>query len=107
MEIRLTAKASIAKVSVNNTSSYKNIALEVGKSVSNYSINYYNGGQYPIPHTILVFLFEFLKFCANFLRMHCTLPTLTENSIQNSFKFVVPSLVYAVNNNIYLGKKKK
>jgi len=70
--------------------------------VSNYSLNYYNGGQYPIPHTILVFLFEFLKFCANFLRMHCTLPPLTENSIKNSFKFVVPSLVYAVNNNIYL-----
>ena len=73
--------------------------------MSNYSINYYNGEEYPIPHTIMGFLLEFLKFSANYLRMHCTLPPLTENSLKNTFKFVVPSLVYAVNNNIYLGKK--
>ena len=30
------------------------VGCEVGKQVSNYSINYYNGGEYPLPQTVLV-----------------------------------------------------
>ena len=30
------------------------IGCELGKHISNYSINYYNGGNYPLPQTILV-----------------------------------------------------
>ena len=30
------------------------VGCEIGKQVSNYSINYYNGGRYPLPQTILV-----------------------------------------------------
>ena len=30
------------------------VGCEIGKQVSNYSINYYNGGQYPLPQTLLV-----------------------------------------------------
>ena len=30
------------------------VGCEIGKQISNYSINYYNGGSYPQPQTILV-----------------------------------------------------
>ena len=30
------------------------VGCEIGKQVSNYSINYYNGGRYPLPQTIMV-----------------------------------------------------
>ena len=30
------------------------IILEIGKQISNYSINYYNGGSYPLPQTVMV-----------------------------------------------------
>ena len=28
--------------------------FEIGKQISNYSINYYNGGIYPLPQTVMV-----------------------------------------------------
>ena len=30
------------------------VGCEIGKQISNYSINYYNGGKYPLPQTLLV-----------------------------------------------------
>ena len=30
------------------------VGCEIGKQISNYGINYYNGGSYPLPQTILV-----------------------------------------------------
>ena len=30
------------------------VGCEIGKQISNYSINYYNGGSYPLPQTFLV-----------------------------------------------------
>ena len=30
------------------------VGCEIGKQVSNYSLNYYNGGKYPLPQTLLV-----------------------------------------------------
>ena len=30
------------------------VGCEIGKQISNYSINYYNGGSYPLPQTIMV-----------------------------------------------------
>ena len=60
------------------------VGCEIGKHISNYSINYYNGGRYPLPQTILVslrhtniklhsgklqvILLETLKLTATFLR---------------------------------------
>ena len=62
------------------------VGCEIGKQISNYSINYYNGGSYPLPQTILVrltqnqhqlkillgllqvILLEFLKLSATFFR---------------------------------------
>ena len=62
------------------------VGCEIGKQISTYSINYYNGGSYPLPQTILVrlgqtqhqiqihsgklqvVLLEALKLTATFLR---------------------------------------
>ena len=30
------------------------VGCEIGKQISNYGINYYNGGSYPLPQTLLV-----------------------------------------------------
>ena len=30
------------------------VGCEIGKQISNYSINYHNGGRYPLPQTVLV-----------------------------------------------------
>ena len=30
------------------------VGCEIGKQISNYSINYYNGGSYPLPQTVMV-----------------------------------------------------
>ena len=79
------------------------VACEIGKQVSNYSINYYNGGTYPLPQTILVVLLEILKLSGTVLRMRCQTPSFDKSSVKASFKFLLPSVIYAVNNNIYLG----
>ena len=40
------------------------VGCEIGKQISNYSINYYNGGSYPLPQTILVRLRQTnIKYC--------------------------------------------
>jgi len=78
------------------------IGCEIGKQVSNYSINYYNGGKYPLPQTLLVVVLEILKLSATFLRLKCKTPLCDKTSIKASFKFLLPSVIYAVNNNIYL-----
>ena len=82
------------------------VACEIGKQVSNYSINYYNGGTYPLPQTLLVVLLEVLKLSGTVLRMRCRTPSFDKPSVKASFKFLLPSVIYAVNNNIYLGKFK-
>ncbi len=81
-----------------------NIVCEIGKHVSNYSINYYNNGTYPLPQTILVVLLEILKLSGTVLRMRCQTLSFDISSVKASFKFLLPSVIYAVNNNIYLGK---
>jgi len=78
------------------------VSCEIGKQVSNYSINYYNGGRYPLPQTLLVVVLELLKLAATFLRLRCRTPSFDKPSIKASFKFLLPSVIYAVNNNIYL-----
>ena len=40
------------------------VGCEIGKQISTYSINYYNGGRYPLPQTILVRLRQTnIKYC--------------------------------------------
>jgi len=78
------------------------IGCEIGKQLSNYSIQYYNGGNYPLPQTILVVLLESLKLVATIMRSGFRIPTMDSASWRKSTKFLLPSLIYAVNNNIYL-----
>ena len=48
------------------------VGCEVGKQLSNYSIQYYNGGKYPLPQTILVVLVEVIKLVTTILRYSTT-----------------------------------
>ena len=83
---------------------FSSTTCEIVKQVSNYSINYYNSGTYPLPQTLLVMLSEVLKLCGTFLCMKCRTPSFDQLSVKASFKYIIPSVIYAVNNNIYLGK---
>merc|ERR1711892_942551 len=78
------------------------IGCEIGKQMSNYSIQYYNGRKYPLPQTILVVLLEAIKLLATVLRSGCRIPSLDKATLGKSMKFLLPSVIYAVNNNIYL-----
>jgi hypothetical protein len=44
------------------------VGCEVGKQLSNYSIQYFNGGHYPLPQTIIVVLVEVVKLVTTVLR---------------------------------------
>ena len=70
--------------------------------MSNYSIQYYNGGKYPLPQTILVVLLEAIKLLVTVLRSGCKIPSFDSATLRKSMKFLLPSVIYAVNNNIYL-----
>jgi len=78
------------------------IGCEIGKQVSNYSIQYYNGGKYPLPQTILVVLLEALKLLVTVIRSGCKTPSFDSTTLRKSTKFLLPSVIYAVNNNIYM-----
>ena len=48
------------------------VGCEIGKQISNYSINYYNGGKYPLPQTLLVRNYKIkLLGCLLFSRWLC------------------------------------
>ena len=83
---------------------FASMSCEIGKQVSNYAINYYNRGTYPLPQTLLVMLSEVLKLLGTLLRMKCQTPSFDKASVKASFKYLLPGVIYAVNNNIYLGK---
>ena len=48
-------------------------------------------------------LLEILKLTATIMRLRCKTPSFSKSSLKSSLKFLVPSAVYAINNNIYLG----
>jgi len=77
------------------------VTCEVGKSMSNYSIQYYNGGHYPIPQTVIVVSVEAIKLVVILVRSGCRPPSFRADNLRHSFKFLLPSVLYAVNNNIY------
>ena len=52
------------------------ICCEVTKQVSNYSMNYFSNGKYPIPQTMIVVLCELIKLLGTILRSKCKLHTL-------------------------------
>ena len=44
------------------------IGCEVSKQLSNYSTQYYNGGHYPIPQTVIVAIMETIKLITTVIR---------------------------------------
>ncbi len=52
-------------------------------------------------------MLEILKLFTTLIRMKGRIPSLDNENIKNSLKLVIPSAVYAINNNIFLGKIKK
>ena len=77
------------------------IFCEVSKQLSNYSIQYYNGGRYPIPQTTIVVLMELIKLVTTVGRAGGSVPSFSATSVRSSLRFLVPSVLYALNNNIY------
>ena len=53
-----------------------------------------------------VVVLEILKLFATLIRMKCHTPSLDRAHLKSSLKLVIPSAIYAVNNNIYLGEMK-
>ena len=78
------------------------ILCEVSKQISNYSVQYHNGGKYPIPQTVIVVLMEVIKLVTTVIRAKGALPSFNSSSLRSSFRFLLPSVLYALNNNIYL-----
>ena len=77
------------------------VFCEVTKQISNYSLQYFSGGHYPVPQTIIVVLGELVKLVATIGRSKCTLPSFSVQSLRSSLRFLLPSVLYAINNNIY------
>ena len=75
------------------------VNLDVWKQVTTYGIKYYNGGVYPVPHTFVVTVTELMKL-AIFLAVAAREGTLSQ--VRLSPLYAVPSLIYALNNNMYL-----
>ena len=77
------------------------VFCEVCKQVSSYSVQYYNGGTYPVPQTMMVVLGEIFKLVTTTARTGWEPPSIDTISIRQSIKFLVPSIFYTINNNIY------
>jgi len=77
------------------------IFCEVTKQTSNYSLQYYNHFQFPIPQTVIVVLAELVKLVTTLIRAKCNPPSFSLQSLRGSLRFLLPSVLYAMNNNIY------
>ena len=49
-------------------------------------------------------ILEITKLLVTVGRLQCLLPSFDKSSLRSSLKFLLPSVIYAVNNNIYFGK---
>jgi len=77
------------------------VFCEVTKQVSNYSLQYFNHSHFPIPQTCIVVLCELVKLVTIFIRAKFTPPSFSLQSLRGSLRFLLPSVLYAINNNIY------
>ncbi|KAK2146987.1 hypothetical protein LSH36_575g02051 [Paralvinella palmiformis] len=74
------------------------IGVDILRQVTGYGLKYFNNDVYPIPQTFLVFFCEFAKLLVFFSRLAWS-RSLRDVSL--SFRYLVPSTLYAINNNIY------
>jgi len=82
------------------------IFCEVSKQTAFYSLQYYNNGVFPIPKTFLVVLTEVTKLVTivALSKGECPISKygLSSRELRNSAKYLLPSVFYGVNNNLYL-----
>ena len=74
------------------------IMMDLWRQVCAYGMKYYNDNTYPVPQTELVVISEVSKLCI-FLCKMSVMGTLC--NINVSFSYLIPSVTYAINNNIY------
>jgi len=77
------------------------VGCEVMKQISNYWMQYYNEGLYPVPQTAIVVMVELIKLVATVIRSGMKPPSFRVDNLKQSVKFLLPSVIYAINNNIY------
>jgi drug/metabolite transporter (DMT)-like permease len=78
------------------------VVLDVCNQVALYGMKYLNRNVYPVPQTSVVFMTECLKFCAFIIFIACKKGIGALSAVTPSLGYAVPSLCYAINNNIYL-----
>lgn len=74
------------------------IMLDVWRQISGYGIKYYNQDKFPVPQTSLVAAGELIK-CFLFTVKMTMAGTIC--TVKLSPKYLIPSLCYAVNNNLF------
>jgi UDP-sugar transporter A1/2/3 len=72
--------------------------VDVWRQVTGYGVKYINNNTYPIPQTAIVALTETFKFTVFFGLLFREGGI---RSIKGSYLYIIPSLIYAVNNNVY------
>jgi hypothetical protein len=68
----------------------------------NFHFQYFNDGEYPVPETFMVFIMEVVKLIVALVLFRGKFPSFNASALIHSLHFLVPSILYAVNNNIYL-----
>ena len=89
----------------NYNLNHSQICCEVLKQLSNFSLQYYNGGRFPIPQTAIVIIVALMKLFATVLRAKGRCPLVNQGiswgTFRNSLRFLVPAILYGINNNVY------
>lgn len=80
------------------------IFVEMAKQVTTYALRYQHNGKYPMIQTSLVAIVEFIKLSTVsilFISKRKFDRTYTNEPLTLSWKFIIPSVIYAINNNLY------
>jgi len=81
------------------------VTCEVFKQCTNFATRYYaEDGKYPVPQTALVFGVEIIKLVSVGVVLVKTgsFPEMSKSRARYSLRFLVPGIIYAVNNNLYM-----
>ena len=75
------------------------ITLDVFRLTAAYGLKYFNGDAYPVPQTVIIFSAEILKSVLMLIIMSISKELC---NVRISLLYLIPSITYAVNNNIGL-----
>lgn len=77
------------------------LLLDVWKQVASYGMKYFNNNIYPVPQTKIVAVTEMFKFLCFVCLVMWTSGFSGLRNMRISPWYAIPSLIYAINNNIY------